>query len=174
MIYRTEAACCRTLCRVRSMMSSHRSLQLRAHDLIGLTKARSMIWSHFFSIFAVNSLFAGKERVDRVHSSVCSADGRTTCRANKVARNMFDRIERAPMAPMAAISPATRAKVMTIVECSVKNDVRVFERCACCSMSSCSHCCVFVSLSLILRIWPRCADNQKKRSMVDTTTCSTT
>jgi hypothetical protein len=173
MIYRTEAACCRTLCRVRSMMSSHRSLQLRAHDLIGLTKARSMIWSHFFSIFAVNSLFAGKERVDRVHSSVCSADGRTTCRANKVARNMFDRIERAPMAPMAAISPATRAKVMTIVECSVKNDVRVFERCACCSKSSCSHCCVFVSLSLILRIWPRCADGQTKRSMVDATTCGT-
>jgi hypothetical protein len=148
MVYRTEAACCRNLCRVHFKMSSHRYLQLRAHDLIGLTKTRSTVWLHFFSMFAVNSLFAGKERVDRVQSSVCSADGRTAWRANRVAKNIFDRMERAPMPP---ISLATRAKVMARVECGVKYDVRVFERCACSSKSGCSHCCVFLSLSSVFR-----------------------
>lgn len=97
-------------------------MQLRAHDLIGFTKASSTIWSHLFSTSVVNSLFSGRERVDRVQSSVCSADGRTTCRANKVARNRFDRTERAAKVAD-PVSGATRARVMTRVEWGVRNDV---------------------------------------------------
>jgi hypothetical protein len=116
------------LCCVQSKTCSHRALQLRAHLCVGLIRANSTIWSHFFVTFDSSSLFAGGKKIDRIQASVCSADGRTTSRAKKVARNKFDRISRAAKA-VDPILVATRAKVMTRVEWGVRNDLRVFWGC---------------------------------------------
>jgi len=79
-------------------------------------------------ISGVSSLFSGNEKVDRVQSSVCSAEGSTTNRAKRVPKTTFGIVESIARA-VDPISVATRAEVMTTDECDVRNDVRLLQKC---------------------------------------------